>query len=222
MSTLLLRFAAPLQSWGNDSKYDCRRTQREPTKSGIIGFLASALGRKRDADLSDLSCLHIAVRTDRQGQLIRDFHIVRKMKGDKLVASYVTKRYYLSDAVFLVGIESDDVEKLKELQEAILHPEHPLFLGRRSCPPTGKVCLGVFNENLANIISHYPLLVNRTTASFPLQVMIDTDNVMEGSPVADQPISFSPYQRQFAYRLAVKYYLNEQVNEEHDPMKELR
>lgn len=38
MSTLLLRFAAPLQAWGTESKYDIRKTDREPSKSGIVGF----------------------------------------------------------------------------------------------------------------------------------------------------------------------------------------
>lgn len=48
MATLLLRLAAPLQSWGADSKFETRKTNREPTKSGVIGLLAAALGLRRD------------------------------------------------------------------------------------------------------------------------------------------------------------------------------
>ena len=44
MATLLLRLAAPLQSWGADSKFEVRKTNREPTKSGVLGLLAAALG----------------------------------------------------------------------------------------------------------------------------------------------------------------------------------
>ena len=33
MATLLLRLAAPLQAWGADSKFETRKTGREPTKS---------------------------------------------------------------------------------------------------------------------------------------------------------------------------------------------
>lgn len=44
MATLLLRLAAPLQAWGADSKFETRKTAREPTKSGVIGLLAAALG----------------------------------------------------------------------------------------------------------------------------------------------------------------------------------
>ena len=40
---------------------------------------------------------------------MRDFHMVRSKKGD----SYVTNRYYLADAEFLVGFESADEELLK-------------------------------------------------------------------------------------------------------------
>ena len=49
MAVLLLRLAAPMQSWGtDDSKYETRKTEREPSKSGVIGMLAAALGYKRD------------------------------------------------------------------------------------------------------------------------------------------------------------------------------
>ena len=45
MSTLLLRLAAPMQAWGAEAKFDRRTTQREPTKSGVTGLVAAALGR---------------------------------------------------------------------------------------------------------------------------------------------------------------------------------
>ena len=48
MATLLLRLAAPLQAWGSDSKFETRKTDREPTKSGVVGLLAAALGLRRD------------------------------------------------------------------------------------------------------------------------------------------------------------------------------
>ena len=110
MSTLVLRLAAPLQSWGSASKFDIRRTHTEPTKSGVIGLLMAALGCPRDDDktihLLD-SKLHMGIRVDRPGTIVKDFHTVHPAKG----ARYVTYRQYLSDAVFLVGLESED-EKL--------------------------------------------------------------------------------------------------------------
>ena len=44
MAVLLLRLAAPLQSWGNDdSKFETRKTWREPSKSGVIGMIAAPI-----------------------------------------------------------------------------------------------------------------------------------------------------------------------------------
>ena len=61
MSTLLLRLAAPLQAWGINSKFDIRKTEREPSKSGVIGLLAAALGRRRDESLDDLTALTFGI-----------------------------------------------------------------------------------------------------------------------------------------------------------------
>lgn len=137
MSTLLLRFAAPLQSWGVDAKFDRRGTQRVPTKSGVIGLVAAALGRRRNEDIADLSALRFGVRIEREGTLLRDYHTA---KSEKSV--YVTHRYYLADAVFLVGLEGDDAT-LTKIERALNQPMFPLFLGRRSCPPEGKLSLGI-------------------------------------------------------------------------------
>ena len=90
MSTLLLRFAGPMQAWGVD--------YREPTKSGATGLLAAALGLRRDAPLGKLTALRFGVRVDREGRLLRDFHMVHQQGGKQAV--FVTERYYLCDAVF--------------------------------------------------------------------------------------------------------------------------
>ena len=135
MATLLLRLAAPLQAWGSDSKFETRKTNREPTKSGVIGLLAAALGLRRDESeaLARLAQLQFGVRVEREGQLLVDYHIA-KTQDQK--TSYVTYRHYLQDAVFLAGIESEDTALLQQLQQALLHPAFPLYLGRRSCLPT--------------------------------------------------------------------------------------
>ena len=72
MATLLLRLAAPLQSWGSDSKFETRKTDREPTKSGVVGLLAAALGLRRDdtEGLARLNGLRFAVRADQEGSLL--------------------------------------------------------------------------------------------------------------------------------------------------------
>lgn len=47
MRLIKLIFSAPLQSWGEDSRWDNRETAASPTKSGVIGMLGCALGYPR-------------------------------------------------------------------------------------------------------------------------------------------------------------------------------
>ena len=52
---LLIRLEGPLQSWGERSKWDYRDTADFPTKSGVIGMIACAMGLERtDAQLGKL------------------------------------------------------------------------------------------------------------------------------------------------------------------------
>ncbi|MEK7721143.1 MAG: type I-E CRISPR-associated protein Cas5/CasD, partial [Elusimicrobiota bacterium] len=69
MPTLLLRLAGPMQSWGTTSRFDNRDTGKEPSKSGVIGLLAAAMGidRENRTDLEPLTLLVMGVRHDRPG-----------------------------------------------------------------------------------------------------------------------------------------------------------
>ena len=177
MATLLLRLAAPLQSWGADSKFETRKTNREPTKSGVIGLLAAALGLRRDdaASLARLNSLHFAVRADREGSLLVDFHTANREEDRKKgKAPYVTYRHYLQDAVFLVGLESEDTALLQELETALKHPVYPLYLGRRSCPPTLPLCLGIRQGSLLDVLRTEPMQ-GRKPETGKLRIVADAD-----------------------------------------------
>ena len=228
MATLLLRLAAPLQSWGTDSKFETRRTGREPSKSGVIGLLAAALGIRRDADLEIQalsSALRFGVRVDHEGELLRDFHMVHKDEK----TTYLTNRYYLSDAVFLVGLESDDAALLERLDNALRHPMFPLFLGRRSCPPTPPLSLGVRDGELLEVLREEPCIsyIGKQTSS----LRIVTDGVASERDTGiqrDVPISFDPRYRRFADRAVTQWGFITLADEtasrsfaEHDPMSEL-
>lgn len=219
MSTLLLRFAGPLQAWGADSRFDVRRTNREPTKSGVIGLIASALGLRRDAPLDELNRLRFGVRVDREGVLLRDLHTVRKDKN----TSYMTTRYYLSDAVFLVGLYSDDEALMQRLEHAVRNPAHPLFLGRRSCPPEGRVCLGLRQMPLEEALKSEPSLISPKPSKpgEPQRARIVLDDPHGTARLNDLPVSFSPYNRQYAYRAAREMWNTFPANDAHDPMLEL-
>lgn len=219
MSTLLLRFAGPLQAWGADSRFDVRRTNREPTKSGVIGLIASALGLRRDAPLDELNRLYFGVRVDREGVLLRDLHTVRKDKN----TSYMTTRYYLSDAVFLIGLHSDDEALMQRLEHAMRNPAHPLFLGRRSCPPEGRVCLGLRQMPLEEALKSEPSLIppKPFKPGEPQRARIVLDDPHGTTRLNDLPVSFSPYNRQYAYRAAREMWNTFPANDAHDPMLEL-
>lgn len=74
MSTLILTLGGPLQSWGAESKFNHHRTNMEPTKSGVVGMIASALGRSRIDSIEDLAGLRFGVRSVSEQTPIDDFH----------------------------------------------------------------------------------------------------------------------------------------------------
>lgn len=224
MATLLLRLAAPLQAWGSDSKFETRKTNREPTKSGVIGLLAAALGLRRDESeaLARLAQLRFGVRVEREGQLLVDYHIA-KTQDQK--TSYVTYRHYLQDAVFLAGLESGDEALLRELEAALRHPVYPLYLGRRSCPPTLPLCLGIRQGSLLDVLRTEPMQ-GRKPETGKLRIVADADPADPAAvPRQDLPVSFSPVHRQYGFRPVREWRLERpEMPEptEHDPMAELQ
>lgn len=233
MSTLLLRLAGPLQSWGTESKFEIRKTDRHPSKSGVVGLLAAALGLRRDADLGRLAALRFGVRIDYGGELIRDLHTVRG-KSD-----YLTTRYYLSDAVFLAGFESDDRQFLGEIFDALRAPAYPLFLGRRSCAPVLPLALGIRDTGLEHALSNEPCQLSEYArerwikkngnAAVAFRVIMDAADTERdvAAVVKDLPVSFSQERREFAVRPVIERYVapdarwGEQTPTDHDPMAAL-
>ena len=174
MSTLLLRLAGPLQSWGYRSRFSDRDTGLEPTKSGVVGLLCCALGRTRSESPANLAALRMHVRVDRQGTLLKDFHtagdgifrggreyFAPTSSGAKGKNPVVTERHYLQDASFLVALEGDSA-LLETLSEHLADPVWPLALGRRSCPPSEPVLVGpLTNQDAMTALCDLPLRLHR-------------------------------------------------------------
>src|SRR6516162_7242352 len=139
MSVLLMRLAGPMQSWGTRSRFSNRDTGLEPSRSGVIGLLCAALGRPREHPLDDFLPLKMAVRVDREGRLMRDYHTaqnVRRADTSKTPQETVlSERFYLADANFLVGLEGDR-PFLKGLDTAVRTPVWVLSLGRKAFVPS--------------------------------------------------------------------------------------
>ncbi len=215
MPTLLLQCVAPLQSWGTQSNFTVRDTGREPSKSGIIGLLCAALGRPRTEPLDDLNRLKMGVRVDREGQILRDFHTAGQggLQKGFLPASgkglnkgtIISNRYYLSDAMFLVGIMGNK-EQLQSLQNALANPHWMLFLGRKACPPSRPVYLpdGLKDEPLNDALKQYPWLGRYSdyddlvAGKRPLRLILETSTGADMK--RDTPLSFAKSNRQFALR----------------------
>ena len=218
MFTLLLQCVAPLQSWGTQSNFRVRDTGREPSKSGIIGLLCAALGRSRsDTDtLSDLTRLAMGVRVDLEGQILRDYHTAGqgglqkgfiKADGKGLnKGTIVSHRYYIADAMFLVGLAGDK-QLLQILHNALANPQWMLFLGRKACPPARPVYLpdGLQDQSLIHALTQYPWLGSDEKKYDELtkngqQLRLVLEDRSGSEMKRDTPLSFEKGNRHFALR----------------------
>ena len=211
MSVLLLTLTGPLQAWGASSRFVRRGTESAPTKSGVLGLLAAAQGRRRTDPLEDLAGLRFGVRVDQPGRMVRDFQTARSLDGRQTMP--LSYRFYLADAVFLAAVEGDS-DFLDVLAEALRRPVYPLFLGRRSCPPSGPLLPKVLDGTVEEVLATAPWAArpwyrrSPAVASLP-EVHVET--VIDCPPgtatavtVRDQPISFDPERREYGWR-TVRY-----------------
>jgi len=194
MDTLLMRFSGPLQSWGVQSQFTIRDTGREPSKSGVLGLLCAALGRPRSVPIDDLNALRMGVRIDREGKMSWDYHITQNVlrANGNIKISEVSTRYYLADAIFLVGLEGKK-DLLEQIQQALMHPKWILFLGRKAFPPSEPIWLADglrFNEILEKSLFSYPCIcsLGRQPKTDQLRMVIEDPKGFEIRP--DTPISF--------------------------------
>lgn len=215
MKIILMKFKGPLQSYGTDSHFETRHTDDHPSKGAVLGLVAAALGIRREESekLRKLCNLHMVVRVDQVGQRNREFQIAAKYKktGDH-ERNYVTYRYYLEDAVFLVALEGED-DLIKCIYEALKRPYFALFYGRRSCPVNYDFLIGLFDGTAMEQIQNQPwLAADWYQKKYAKQEKIRLD--VYGDKICmpkarqkvlrrDQPVSFSQMGRQHDLRFEV-------------------
>jgi len=122
--TLLLRLEGPMQVMGYRSRFDYRDTALEPTRSGVIGLICAAVGIARGEDILRFDSIRMGVRVDKEGRPERDYHTALDVikadgKGTDTVVSY---RDYLADASFTVGLQSEDLQLLRNIADALQRP----------------------------------------------------------------------------------------------------
>ncbi len=217
MNTLLLRLVGPMQSWGVASDYKERDTLREPSKSGVIGLLCAALGKPRAEregegfrTLVELASVTMGVRVDREGERAYDYHTAgkdgfwRARGGVERKDVIVSKRWYLADAAFLVGLASENLALLEELQRALENPHWPLCLGRKAFAPSAPIWLrdGLKSavELRATLESH-PWLGRKGARNRPARLRLVLEENENGERwVRDVPLSFEHGKRDFTLR----------------------
>lgn len=205
MKTAVLRLEGPLQSWATQSKHGQRLTEREPSKSGVLGIVAAALGVPREDThaLTELATLELAVRIDRPGTLLRDYHTAgggtfrgsRKYTVHGAKNTVTSERFYLQGASFvaLLGGEASLVDRITE---ALRNPRWPLFLGRRSCVPTCPILEDVRQGTPRELLPKVPPAEN---SGARLRALIEC-GPDEGQPRFDVPVCFATDRREHARR----------------------
>ncbi|MHB1187613.1 type I-E CRISPR-associated protein Cas5/CasD [Thiobacillus sp.] len=229
MPTLLLRLAGPMQSWGTTSRFDQRDTGKEPSKSGVIGLLAAALGIDREnwngqpEPLEPLTQLTMGVRHDRPGVLKRDYQTAQNIISadrSKVHETAVTTRDYLADAVFLVGLQGPDRNLLERARAGLQNPVWPLALGRKSYVPSESVWLegGLVDATLLEALAAWPWITTpRRGETAPERLLVSLES-QDGSGALrmDQPLS-SFAERRFGARYVRSEWVDLQREDTHAP-----
>lgn len=189
MEVLLLRFDAPLLSFGGTVVDQINATRDHPGRAMLTGLFGNALGY-RHGDAAALSALQRrirwAAREDQPGRPFMDFQTVnftaefmrqgwttrgrpevREAKYSKPeTGTSIRYRHYLADALYLVAVAlaEGDGPDLDALDAAVQRPARPLFLGRKCCIPSTPLRHGrVTTNRLRDALVHpdVPRIVRR-------------------------------------------------------------
>jgi CRISPR system Cascade subunit CasD len=158
---LLFQLYGPLVAWGDIAVGERRPARPHPSRSGVLGLVAAALGVER-TDSAGLRALHegygLACRVDSAGALLVDYHTAQvapspAVKGSRLgrflsrkdelaigpdaVKTILSQRDYYQDVLSVACLWAlpGAPHPLERLASALREPVFTPYLGRRSCPP---------------------------------------------------------------------------------------
>lgn len=166
MIYLILRLEAPLMSFGGPMIDRHGVVQPYPALSLLTGMLGNALGYDH-TEYEKLNRLQeriqYAVREDRSGESMRDYQTVdlskdfmkdsnaawttrgyveKRKGGEASSGTHQRNRHYRADSVYTVAltlVPADEEPGLPALENALKYPERPLFIGRKTCLPSGPI-----------------------------------------------------------------------------------
>ena len=213
MPTLLLRLVGPMQSWGITSRFDQRDTGKEPSKSGVMGLLAAAMGIEREnwPELEPLTRFSMGVRHDRPGVPKRDYQTAGCAESDTVIKAdgtqskdgVVSQRFYLADAAFLVGLACEERSLLERIHAALRDPIWPLALGRKSYVPSESIWMadGLQDVPLRDVLARWPWIATlRKWEELPEKLLVSFESE-DGSGVLKMDQLLSSFaERRFGAR----------------------
>ena len=167
MEILILRFDAPLMSFGGVMVDRHGPTERFPGLSMLTGLLGNALGLTH-ADADALAALQdrleYAARWDAAPVPLIDYHTVDLSQEKMRHPGWTTRgrpehrdggvtarfgtheryRHYWANGVMTIALTllGEGAPRTPVLAEALRQPARPLFLGRKTCLPATPILLG--------------------------------------------------------------------------------
>lgn len=223
-SIIGLFFDAPLQSWDVGSRHSKRGTLPAPTRSGVLGIIAAAMGFDKNSidesyHLNRLSILSMEIFILSPHKVLSDYHIAqdcRQADGGIKKHAVITNRSYLLEARFLICLSSSDAALVNEIDAALKNPIWGGWLGRKSCIPASPLYLGRFTSELDvknHICKRYPD-INWNSCGKLRELIVGessspslSENVMS---IDDVPISFG--KREFGSRKVAMTFFNGKSN----------
>lgn len=204
MDCLAIRLSGPMQSWGTQSRFRRRDSEHEPTKSGVVGLIAAAMGMDRSDSLDAFAEIRMATRVDSEGVYRQEFQTaldVVTASGSVAKDPQLSYRNYLSDADFTVVLGADP-EMIVAMHEALLHPRRPLFLGRKSYVASAPFTKPDWIFRDSDLLSPLHLIPLRRTANDQetrVRLVVPDDG-SAGEQRHDEPVSFELGAREFRTR----------------------
>ena len=159
---LKLVCSAMLQSWRNTGLGpEFRYTEMNPTKTGVAGMIACALGIPRgNSEIKRLENnfeLYLSKKesgslTDMEGNIpdvLMDFQTIfaptmLSADGNPIHTPTVTNREYIIAHRFVLYLKTDE-NVLIQIKDALNNPVWDYYLGSKCCIPAEPVCQGIYD-----------------------------------------------------------------------------
>ncbi|EOV8838197.1 type I-E CRISPR-associated protein Cas5/CasD [Cronobacter dublinensis] len=151
---LTFQLQGAMASWGEIAVGEVRHSRALPGRSALLGLLAAALGIRRDDDAA-LNALnqhyqfivcagdgaawardYHTVQVPREARKVRYFTRKEELRDALMLETTLSRRDYYADGYWMVAVAATPGAPytLEALQAALLAPEFPLYLGRKSHP----------------------------------------------------------------------------------------